>query len=296
MRRNPALFAIVAALALPMCGVSGDDDAQGPGQVTTTEPGGSETTTEETTTTSEVIDEDLDQVLADAGDDTIATTSFTIDSEAQLDIGFQELVLGVTGSVDYEAYAASIEIMLDEDGTTSDLEILSDGETLWVRVESADVTIPEGKTWVEGDADRLVEASTFDPDGVLGVLYALRAAEGTEVGDTEEIDGVETTQYTTEIDYAAAVEAAGDDAAAFQAALSLTGTDDIALLVDAWVGDDGVIRRFELEVDAGTAPLGGTYRIELSDVGEEVGEVESPPAADTLTGPQAETLLDQLIT
>ncbi len=296
MRRTPALLALVAVMALPMCGVSDDSEgAPGPEQGTTTEPGGSETTVAETTTTAEVP-EDLDQALADAADATIAATSFTIDSEAQLDIAGQQLALGVIGSVDYEAYQASLELMVDQDGTASNQEIRSDGETLWVRVESDAITIPDGKTWVEGDAARLEDATTFDPDGVLGVLYALRAAEGTEAGDTEEIDGVEATQYTTEIDYTAAVAAAGSDADAFEAALSLDSPEAIALLVDVWVGEDGLVRRFELEVDAGTTPLGGSYRIELSEIGEEVGEVEVPPATDTLTGPQADTLLDRLIT
>ncbi|HEX2576113.1 MAG TPA: hypothetical protein VHK88_07170 [Aquihabitans sp.] len=304
-RRRAWLAAPVAALLLvSACSAGGDDEADDATTTTAAEGGGGggeETTTteaeEETTTTAEVSD-DPDQALADAVDATLAAESFVVDSEANLQVGDQEFQITSQGGIDYSGPVADVAIGIDQDGQSGGLEVRSDATNVWVRAEgsaAASFDIPEETPWVEGEASRLTESENFDQADLIGVLLALRAAEGTEAGDTEEIDGVEATQYTTTVDYDAAVEAAGEDADAFENALSLTADGPVSLAIQAWVGDDGIVRRFELEIDAGSAPLGGDYRVELSGVGEEVEAPEPPDDAEVLRGPEAEELLDQLI-
>ncbi len=293
MRRRTARLALATVLLLSACSADGDSEGGGGGGSSTTETsGGSDPST---TTTSEP-DADPDQALVDAVDATLAIEAFRVESDAQLQVVAQRFRLTSSGYVDYDALVADIEIGVEGEDQDANIGLLADGTNLWVRAEgTTGVEIPDGKTWVQGEASLLEGSDSFAPEDLIGVVLALRAAEGSEAGDTEEIDGVETTHYTTTVDYQDAVEAAGDDAEAFQSALSLTSDDPVALDLEVWVGDDGVIRRFQLEVDAGEAPLGGTYEVELSGIGEELEAPEAPDAGDVVSGPEAEEILDQLI-
>lgn len=280
-----ASIAITASLLVAACGVSGSaEQSEAP------------PTEESTTTTTAIVDEDPDQALADAVDATLAATAFTIDTEANLVITGQDVQLTAQGPLDYEGPGASVIISVEAPTGDGEIEIRSDGEKVWVRPEgSSDVGLPDDITWVEGDASRLFESETFEPTGLLGVLIALRAAEDTERLDTVEVDDVEATTYRTTVDYDEAVEAAGDDAEAFEAALSLTAPGSIDLLIDVTVGADGIIRTFSLDIDASTPQIDGDYQVEITDVGEPA-TAEAPPEDETLTGPEAEDLLDDLLT
>lgn len=292
MSRRRAWLAAAALLIAPACSAGGESEEGGGGG-----GGGRSSTTEagETTTTAEVS-EDPDQALIDAVDATLETESFTVDGEANLDIASQQLRLTSSGSVDYADLVAGVVIGVDQGGEETEVEIRSDGSTLWVRSDgSGGLELPDGKTWVQGEVSQLEDSDSFAPKNLIGVIIALRAAEGTEAGDTAEIDGVSATSYTTTVDYDAAVEAAGEDREVFESALSLTSEDPVALDIEVHVGDDGIVRRFDLEIDAGSAPLGGDYTIELTDVGEEVDPPEAPDEADTVTGAEAEPFLDQLL-
>jgi hypothetical protein len=293
MRRRTAHLALATALVLSACSAGSDSEGggdKGQGGTTTTEAAN-----DTTTTVAEPAD-DPDQAVIDAVDATLAVESFRVESDAQLEVGAQEFRLTSSGFVDYADLLADMEITVTGNDQDAAIALLADGTNLWVRADGgASVEIPDGKTWLEGEATLLEQSDNFAQVDLIGVLVALRAAAGTEVGDTEEIGGVETTSYLATIDYQDAVDAAGDDAEAFQSALSLSSEEPVALDVQVWIGDDGIIRRFHLEVDAGGAPLGGTYEVELSEVGEEPEAPEAPDAADVLSGPEAEELLSQLI-
>ena len=284
------IFCLVTA-----CGVSGSDAGSAP---PSTNGDASSTTAGADTTTSStaVVDDDPDQALADAADATLAAPSFGLDSEANLEIGAQKFRLGAKGSVDYDSLVAKVTISVDSNGKPGEVEIRSDGTTLWVRPDApTGVAVPDGKTWVEGNASRLRQAKTFDQPGLIGVLLALRAANDSQRSGSEEIDGVKATDYTTTVDYAEAVKAAGKDADAFKTALSLTAPGQTALDIEVAVGADGIIRRFRLDIDSDSSLLGGDYRVDLSDVGQAAEAPDAPPKGETLTGPKADKLLDQLL-
>ncbi len=302
MRRFQLVLLLAVLLVGSSCGVTGQDDTGGRGgggattteETTTTEQ---PTTTDEATTTTELPGDgaEVAALLVEAADATLATERMTIDSEAVLGVGQQTLRLAVDGSVDYATTEAVVTLTFEQAGETQEIEVRSDGDRAWIRAEGADSPpFPDGRTWVLGDAERLTAGDNFSQSGLIGVLLALRATTDAEAGDTEEIDGVETRRYTTSVLYDDAVDAAGSDAQAFTAALSLTGSSDIALEIDVWVGEDGVIRRFQLAVDT-TDPLSGTYDIEITGVGDEVADVDEPDEDDVVTGAEAEDLLDQLI-
>lgn len=294
--------AIGLALCLTAgCGVSGGDDgastttSDGP---TTTAPTAStaSTTTAPTSTTTE-SSEDADQAVKDGGEATLETSAFTIDSSLDLTAGIEDLSLGVQGSVDYDESVAGVTISVDAADQTGEVEIRSDGTKLWIRPGGSALPepIPEGKTWVQGKADRLGDSGSFDQTGLLGVLIALRAAEDSERTGTDELDGTEVTLYETTIDYAEAVKVAGDDEESFTSSLSLEAPGTTNLKVELAVGSDGIIRHLDFDVENKSGLVDGTYELDLTDVETTIDAPETPPADDTLTGPKAEKLLDQLV-
>lgn len=282
MRATLTALALTAGLALTGC--SGDDEP---------EPDPSDPTSE----AQQSDDREPAEVLHAAVDASLAAPSFSIDNRADLEVGTDRLVLDIDGAVDYEALIADATIGIDQSGTTGEVEMLSDGELLWVRSEGQGVSrFPDGVTWIEGDAERLSDNPSFEQAGLMGVVIVLRGAEDVEEGDTSEMDGVTVRQFTTTIAYQDAVEAAGDDAEALASSFSLTGGATVADLdVEVWVGDDDVVRSFDLEIDGGDLPVGGTYAFTLEDVGGDVTPPEAPADEDVLRGPEADTFLDQLM-
>jgi hypothetical protein len=271
---------LTSALLLTACGVNG-----GSGDATAT------------TTTTEVRPADAAKALRDAGEATLNATSFAVDSEAKLEIGAQLVRLTSKGSIDYRSIVGDVLLNLDSTDGKTELDIRTDGRRFWVRVEGSQApTVPDGKTWIQGNASRLKKVTSLEPTGLIGVILALRGTTKAEQTGTGTTDGIATTTYRTTVAYDDAVKAAGRDAKAFTSSLSLQAPSPPDLAMKVEVGRDGIIRKFDLEVQAkGGTPLSGTYRIELTDVNKKVKAPDAPPASDTLTGPRAERILDQII-
>jgi hypothetical protein len=269
-----SVITLAATLALSGCG--GDDEPA---------PGG------------DGDDRSAGEVLDAAADETLATTRFSVAFTAALEIAGQQLELTADGRVDYDATVADMTLTVDQDGQSQEVGILADGETAWVSTEGdAGVELPDGATYVAGDAASLAEADTFRPEDLLGVVLVLRSGDDAEAGDTEEVGGVETRQYSWTVVYEDAVEAAGEDGETFSKALSLTGNaTDSDLDVDVWVGPDDVVRRLEIDIDGKGDPIGGSYDLDLADVGDEVEAPDAPAEDEVATGPEADALFEQLL-
>lgn len=280
--RRAATAAVVAfALALSACGVSG----------------GSEGADTATTTTTEVKPADPAKVLRDAADATLDATSFTVDSKLKLELGAQLFRLSSKGSIDYDSIVGDVLLNVDSTESRTEIDIRTDGTKFWIRPEGDQTpTIPDGKTWIEGSASRLKKSSSLTPKGLIGVILGLRGTKTAKQVDTGTADGIATTTYETTVAYDDAVKAAGRDAKAFTSSLSLRAPKIPDLVMKVEVGADGIIRNFDLTVQASAnTPLDGTYAVKLTDVNKKVKAPKAPPAADTLTGPRAERLLDKLL-
>jgi hypothetical protein len=283
----PVAVAAVAAVALAGCsGGSGESSSDPAPESSSASP-------------SEAVDgEAAAQALQEAVDATVAARVFTIDGDLELDIAGQQLQLRTEGSVDYDATVADLLLSIGQGGQTSEAEVKADGDTLWVRAEGQGVpAFPGGATWLQGEATRLADSTTFTPTGLVGAVLVLRGASEAEVLGTEEEDGVEVTRYATTFTYDDALAAVdGQEAQVLGSAFSLTGAaSSIDLDVEVAVGDDGVLREFDLELAESDVAASGSYEISLSDVAGEVTPPAPPAPSDVATGPEAEALLDQVI-
>lgn len=299
--------AVVATAALTGCS-AGDDPAGSGGSDEADEAGGEPSpSVEESPSASASASEsesasesssDGAGVLQDAVDATLAARVFSIDGDLELEIGVQQLQLRTEGSVDYDATVADVLLAVAQGGQVSEAEVRADGETLWVRAQGQGIpAFPGGATWLQGEATRLTDSTTFEPAGLVGAVLVLRGASEVEELGTGEEDGVEVTRYATTFTYDDALAAVeGDETKTLSSAFSLTGAaSSVDLDVEAAVGEDGVLRELDLEIAESDVPASGGYEISLTDVGDDVAAPEPPAESDVATGPEAEALLDQII-
>jgi hypothetical protein len=182
---------------------------------------------------------------------------------------------------------------LSEEGL--EMELRFDWPVMYMRMPFLAGKLPDGKEWVSVDIDafakqqgvQLPGVGSFGQSDPSAFLDFLKAANGDlrRLG-TEKIDGVRTTHYLAKIDLG---ELAKTLPAAQRKQLKpaldqleqLTGNGTVAPLVDAWVGDDRMLRRFAMtfSVPAGGQSFDLGLTMNLRDFGADV-DVEAPDPAD----------------
>lgn len=244
------------------------------------------------------------------------SAQFALDLTASF--GDQDLTMGASGAFDSTANRARMRFDMSalaevfggfgaafgaktgdlegfDDPSQWQLDAIQDGTLVYLRFPLLFSELPDGKEWVKADAAQLAQQQGADL-GQLGsfartdpreVLDALEAVAGElEVVGRESVRGEDTTHYRAQLDpaeiaaEASATGAGGDLLGSFEEALAQAGLATIP--VDVWVGDDGLLRKLELDVQM--TPQGqsteATMRLvlELYDYGADV-DVSPPDAA-----------------
>ncbi len=172
------------------------------------------------------------------------------------------------------------------------LDAIVDGDVVYLRFPPLAKELPDGKTWIKGNAKELSQSGTsgLDQAGALSGMDArdvfsfLEGVSGTiEAVGSEDVRGVSTSHYRATLDptkLTALVPAdqqgslGGIDEAAKQAGL----TD---LPIDVWVDADGRVRKLSIELDAkmpgSDASLQASLVVEVYDYGMPL-DLELPPA------------------
>lgn len=260
-------------------------------------------TTAPTTTAPLVAEREPAEILRDSVVASLSARSFSADVLFDVRLFEQTLTLSADATVDYETIVAEAVFSGTVDGVPTELEVRSDGTSMWLRPDGAEYpALPDGAQWVRGSASRLTGAGTLDPAGLLGAIIALRGAKTVEVIGAEiAIDGVEVTRYATSIPYEDAVAASGDLQADFERAIRLTELPAV-LDIEVTIGADDIVRTFDADIGvlddvagADEIDLDGLYSISVTGVGEPVLPPIAPNPAVVSEGPAAEAILDQLI-
>ncbi len=172
------------------------------------------------------------------------------------------------------------------------LDVIVDGDVVYLRFPPIAKELPDGKTWVKGNAKELSQSGTtgLDQAGSLSGIDArdvfglLEGVSGTiESVGSEDVRGVTTSHYRATLDPAkltALVPAdqreslGGVDEAAKQA-----GLDELP--IDVWVDGEGRVRKLSIDLDAklpgSEESLQASLVIEVYDYGMPL-ELELPPA------------------
>jgi hypothetical protein len=175
------------------------------------------------------------------------------------------------------------------------MELRFDWPVMYLRMPFLTEKLPSGKQWVSLDLEQLAQQQGVQLPGVgsfgqsdpSAFLDFLKAANGDlrKLG-TEKIDGVRTTHYLGKIDLGVLAKTLpAKQRKQLEPALDqlakLTGNGVVAPLVDAWVGDDALLRRFEItfSVPSGAQSFDLALTMNLHDFGADV-DVRAPDPAD----------------
>jgi hypothetical protein len=179
------------------------------------------------------------------------------------------------------------------------LEVVTDGNDVYVKVGALGSLLgaTSDKTWAKlsladapGPGAGGGTGAVADGTEILGVLG--QAGEVTTVGN-EAVRGVDTTHYRGTLDVATALDQLPADQRS-QAATRLgqVGIDPeaVSVPVDVWIGQDDLVRRVQVGLDASQIKSGAsaagdltaTVTIELYDFGAPV-DVTVPPADQVFT-------------
>lgn len=169
------------------------------------------------------------------------------------------------------------------------IEAIIDGPDLYLRSGALAGRVPGGKSWVKIDlvqagrssgldVSSLQSLGTGDPTQLLECLE--RAGEVRKLGRAT-IGGTPTTHYAGTVQLAR-VGAPGDDhaARALRRLRQLTGVDGVR--VEAWIGDDGLVRRARIAADARSGRAGSAgldVTVDFTRFGVRV-DAPVPPAGE----------------
>ncbi len=189
------------------------------------------------------------------------------------------------------AAAAGEDIPPGFDDLLSEMEVLTFGDVAYLKFPFFTMMFGIDTEWLKLTADDAGAATgafgaptPSSPNTVLSLLLGADAVVA-EVG-RETLRGVETTRYSMVVDSAALLERATPEE---QAELEGQGIQpDDELPIDLWIGDDGLVYRYTMEID-GAAATGGdferlTMSFEFYDYGAAIDLAEPDPSEVTDAG------------
>jgi hypothetical protein len=172
-------------------------------------------------------------------------------------------------------------------------EFIQDGTVMYMRLpvlQKQGVT----KEWLKVDAAELAEAqglsagsfgqfTQFDPSQSLKYLLAV-SGDVEELGE-DDVRGVQTTHYRTEVDLEKVPDTLpkGQREQARKAIEQLVDqVGESEIPVEVWIDEEGLVRRerIDYEIDQGGQKVALRFDIELFDFGIDA-DIQPPPAEDT---------------
>lgn len=226
-------------------------------------------------------------------DAAIGATQAVDSADLQFDVAIVNSMLTfgarLTGEFDRDDVGVATALIAD-DGDEVRLEMRSDGETAWMTSDAPEVVdaLPAGVSWVETTIDEARASDYFTGlDSTFAILPVVRGIRSVEDAGTAEIGGDEVRLFAGEVDWEAALAAAGPGE---RAGLdeSLTFGEDTIAEFTATVGLDGRNRVRRLVLDITTSPsdegefgfdTSMTFELEVARLGHDV-EVPAAPRSD----------------
>jgi hypothetical protein len=201
----------------------------------------------------------------------------------------------VAGDGAYDAAAKRLRMSFDVpfgQGAPMPLELVTDTSqsvVVYARFPFLSALLPQGKAWVKVDLRRAAKAKGLDLGQLLQagqsspaeLLAALVHSQGSKKLGTESVGGVETTHYRVTLDPRDSLlrNVHGEVRQKLERALEEAKLRDLP--VDVWVGDDGLVRRLQVELPRVPGVQGGTFTEDLTGYGEPV-HVELPAAGQVV--------------
>jgi hypothetical protein len=205
----------------------------------------------------------------------IAGTSLRMDGDADIDVASGRQRMSMT--------FGDLPILPPD----TSMEFIVDGATMYMRSDLFVPTVPEGN-WLAIDLDdpppgfeELTDLGTGQNDPSAYFDYA-RGIEGAQTVGPETIGGLEVTHYRGTVNLQAAYENAPPDVAERlrRTTEALEVFDDLEMVMDLWVGADGLPVRQGVTMSAavpGAGTMTADITADISGIGDPV-ELQLPSA------------------
>jgi hypothetical protein len=235
----------------------------------------------QTTSPSPAVSSAVPAQVADAVGATVAAGTVRLDYRVEFE-GNAQLPDGTAIGGDGQTNFASpreMRILMDlSDLGSGTFEVIIDPETMYITGDVVAAFVPEGQ-WLAVDLDSahplaapLKEVAAGANDASLLLYFLLGATEApTELGPGE-LDGTATTHLQVPVDLVLAESRVPEDArealAQNIAELQAQGVEP-TLVADAWITEDGLVKKVQYIYQLSTAMGGGTMTasVEFSDFG-----------------------------
>jgi hypothetical protein len=173
--------------------------------------------------------------------------------------------------------------------TFKEISLEQNGDyVVYLRLGALASQLPGGKHWVELDVSKLGKSAGLDLGKLLSSsqlqpsdLLSMLKAEGAQVRSlgAATVDGVATTHYRVTVDTAKALQAQG----LTSPLLAGAAAELPKVLVDVWIGKDGLLRRIRLAAPTAQGRLDLTMN--LFDYGTKLA-ISAPPSSDVFDATQ----------
>lgn len=182
------------------------------------------------------------------------------------------------------------------------MDMVMDGLTMYMRMPLLAGELPPGKTWVSMDVAKVASTGGVDLSSLLSRSYAdptqylgyLTAHGDLEELGAEDVRGVATRHVRTTVDLETYLETLDPKLKADLAPLvdqfeQMVGS--VRPVMDAWVDDEGLVRRIGLDMRMGVPATGSdsggsvemAMTMDLFDFGADLA-IEVPPASQVMDG------------
>jgi len=223
-----------------------------------------------TPTTTTASASDAMQTVVAAAKKTAAAGSMRITVRAGTTTSSEHVLVAGTGAFDTPNHKGELHLRFTAGPIASTMDVVLDGESIYLRSPLFSILLPAGKTWIKIDATKagsvggvnLSSLLSQDPTAALDAL-AKNTTSVTQLG-TATVGGLTTTHYRAQ-------------------ASGTSGSTKAAGVYNVWVGSDGYIHRVRTVAAAassGSKVASVTATSNLSGFGDTV-DVTVPPASQT---------------
>ena len=209
-----------------------------------------------------------DAVVA-AAKKTAAAGTMKLTVRAGTTTSSQHVLVAGSGAFDTPNHTGELHLRFTAGPIASTMDVVLDGESIYLRSPLFSILLPTGKSWIKIDATKagsvggvnLSSLLSQDPSAALDAL-AKHTKSVTELG-TATVGGLTTTHYRAQ-------------------ASGTSGSTKAAGVYNVWVGSDGYVHRVRTVAAAasGSSATSITATSNLSGFGDTV-DVTVPPASQT---------------
>jgi hypothetical protein len=215
--------------------------------------------------------------------------TYKADLTATMDIAGQSIDMSGKGEFDGAQQRGHMSYAMNLNGQDLNMDMVFAYPEIYMQPPPESGSLPDGKTWIKMDLEKLGQQAGFDFDQVMqagqsdpsqGLEFLRGATDVQAVGD-EDVRDVPTTHYTAVVDLRSLGTKYPEMKPSIDQLVEQSGISRVP--VEVWIDDDGFVRRMKQTLDGNSSGLqmNMTMTTDLYDFGTDVS-VKEPPADEVV--------------